>query len=346
MRETLPRSSAVILDAAYRPAAGETGGGNWYDGFELADGRIALSIGDVAGNGSSAALVMRETRRILRTLVSETHLPSTALQRANEQLRAMPMMVTALVGIYDPKDSVFTYASAGHPAPFAVTQENGAFVLPNGDLPLGVAESLQPNDWTFTLQPGWLLVLYTDGIVMNGPKYGGERALVAAAWRELCELSEHPAKALQERVLGADPGSDDVATMTLYVPSHTRETYDCVASAVPFASPFVRKTLNRYLIEKNVQEECRFAVVSAVCEAVANSVEHAYGAAPGKVHLWVRRNGSTIDVCVEDEGKWRTSAGSLEECGRGIPLMRALMDCVEIQTDNSSTQVRMQLQLA
>jgi len=348
MREVLPRSSAVALDAAYRPAVGDSiGGSDWYEGFELPDERIALAIGDVAGKGPSAALVMRESRRILQALLRETGSPSKALSRANFALRAMPMMVTALIAVFDPKNSVLTYASAGHPAPFVVTPDGQKFILPNGDLPLGVAESLQPNDWTFTLQPGWLLVLYTDGIVMNGPEtYGGEGALMDAAMKEFSEPSEHPAQALQDRILGTKGVSSDVATMTMSIPPRARDTYDCVTSAVPFASPFVRKTLDRYLIEKEVDEDRRFAVITAVCEAIANSIEHAYGTIPGNVHLWVRRSRSHVCVHIEDAGHWRPPTGSLEERGRGIPLMRALMDRVDILTDHSSTQIRMQLRLA
>ena len=256
------------------------------------------------------------------------------------------MLVTTLVAIFDPRTMELTYASAGHPAPFIVTPDGHTFVLPNGDLPLGVVESLQPNEWTFTLQPGWLLVLYTDGMVMTGrDSYDGESSLGEAAMEELEEPSEHPAESLQNRVLGTEPARNDATALTVLVPPRPRPVFDCITSAVPFASPFVRKTLNRYLIENEIAEEQRFAVLTAVCEAVANSIEHAYKQTPGKVHLWVCRDDSLIRVHIEDSGRWRPPV-QLEERGRGIPLMRAMMDRVDIQTSQSSTQIDMQLNLA
>lgn len=345
--DQLPRSPAAVLDAAYRPAAGESiVGGDWYDAFELPDGRIGLSIGDVAGHGLSAAVVMSEARQAVRASSFDARSPGEVLTRANQMLRAMPMMVTALVGVYDPRSSTFSYASAGHPAPLVVTPDGHPFMLPNGDLPLGVVETLQPPTWTFTLQPGSLLTLYTDGIVeYDRDLVHGESVLAQAAKTELLELTEHPAKSLQDRVFGNAHNTDDVATLTLYVPPKPQDTFEFVFSAVPFASPFVRRALERYLIERGVDEERRFAVITAVGEAVANSVEHAYGEMPGTAHLFVRFEDSTLRIHIEDCGRWRP-ATKLDERGRGIPLMRALMDRVEIRTDRASTQIRMQLQIA
>lgn len=344
--EQLPRNGSVVVDAAYRPAAGESiVGGDWYDAFELPDGRIGISIGDVAGHGLSAAVVMGEARQAVRASTFDARSPGEVLSRANQMLRT-PMMVTALVGIFDPRTSTFTYASAGHPPPLVITPDGHSFMLPNGDLPLGVVDDLSPAPWTFTLAPGTLLVLYTDGIVeFERDLFFGESALARASSAELGDLSPHPAKSIQDRVFGAKQNIDDVATMTLLVAPRRLEAFDCVFSAVPFAAPFVRRGLERFLIERGIAEEHRFSVITAVGEAVANAVEHAYSDVPGTVHLCVRFEESMIRVHIEDSGRWR-AATKEEERGRGIPLMRALMDRVEIRTDSSSTQVRMQMQTA
>jgi len=345
--EVLPQNGLAIVDAAYRPAAGESiVGGDWYDAFELPDGRIGISIGDVAGHGLSAAVVMGEARQAVRASAYDARSPGEVLSRANQMLRAAPMMVTALVGIFDPRTSVFTYASAGHPPPLVITSDGHSFMLPNGDLPLGVVEDLAPAPWTFTLSPGTLLVLYTDGIVeFDRDVFFGESALIRASIDELADLSAHPAKSVQDRVFGSKQNLDDVATMTLYVPARALEAFDCVFSAVPFAAPFVRRGLERFLIDHGVGDDHRFAIITAVGEAVANAVEHAYTALPGTVHLCVRFEDSMVRVHIEDCGRWRP-ASKEEERGRGIPLMRALMDRVEIRTDSASTQIRMQMQTA
>ncbi len=345
--EILPSNPSAVLDAAYRPAAGESiVGGDWYDAFELPDGRIGISIGDVAGHGLSAAVVMGEARQAVRASTYDARSPGEVLARANQMLRSAPMMVTALVGIYDPRTSIFTYASAGHPPPLVIAPDGHAFMLPNGDLPLGVIEDLAPTPWTFTLSPGTLLVLYTDGIVeFERDVFFGESALISASIDELADLSAHPARSVQDRVFGSKPNVDDVATMTLYVPPRALETFDCVFSAVPFAAPFVRRGLERFLVDHGVGDDHRFSVITAVGEAVANAVEHAYADLPGTVRLCVRFEDSIVRVHIEDCGRWRPATKE-EERGRGIPLMRALMDRVEIRTDSASTQVRMQMQTA
>jgi anti-sigma regulatory factor (Ser/Thr protein kinase) len=345
--EVLPRNSAVVLDAAYRPAAGESiVGGDWYDAFELPDGRIGISIGDVAGHGLSAAVVMGEARQAVRASMYDAKSPGEVLSRANQMLRSMPMMVTALAGIFDPHTLTFTYASAGHPPPLIVLEDGLSYMLPNGDLPLGVVEDLAPAAWTFTLPPGALLVLYTDGIVeFERDVFFGESALIRASLDEIRDLSAHPAKSVQDRVFGSKQNVDDVATLTMYILPRKLDTFDCVFSAVPFAAPFVRRGLERYLTEHGVAGDQRFAIITAVGEAVANAVEHAYADVPGTVHLHVRFDESVVRVQIEDSGRWRPATKE-EERGRGIPLMRALMDRVEIRTDSASTQVRMQMQTA
>ncbi|MGH7329601.1 MAG: ATP-binding SpoIIE family protein phosphatase, partial [Polyangiaceae bacterium] len=345
--ERLPRNCAFALDAAYRPAAGESiVGGDWYDAFELGDGRIALSIGDVAGHGLSAAVVMSEARQAVRASAFDAKAPGEVLSRANQMLRGAPMMVTALVGIFDPASSSFTYASAGHPSPLVVTPDYNTFMLPNGDLPLAVLDDIAPSEWTFTLQPGSLLVMYTDGLVEYGRDvFAGESSLAQAAVAEVRSPSEHPAKRLQDYVLGRLANRDDIATMTVFVEPRPQEEFNCTFSAVPFSAPFVRRGLERFLREKGIDEDRRFSIITAVGEAVANAVEHAYVKTPGTVSLSARLEASVLRVHIEDCGNWRP-ASKRENRGRGIPLMRALMDRVEIRTERASTQVRMQLEIA
>ena len=344
--ETLPSNSLVKLDAAYRPASGEsTVGGDWYDAFELPDGRIALSIGDVAGHGLSAAVVMGDARQAVRASAFMASTPTEVLARANQMLRTAPMMVTALFGVFDPRACTFTYASAGHPAPLVHLPEGQEFILPSGDMPLGVGEELQPFSWTFTLPPETLLLLYTDGIIeYERDLNAGEQRLFEAVAAEYRAPRGASARAIQERVFQTARNNDDVATMTLYVEPRRTDSFDITFSAVPIAAPYVRASLGRYLGEHGVDSDRTFSVIASVGEAVANAVEHAYNGIPGTVRLRVRVEESAIRVQIEDSGKWR-GLRVREERGRGIPMMRALMDRVEIRTDKTSTQIRMQLQI-
>ena len=346
--DRLPRTSQVTFDAAYLPAAGESiVGGDWYDAFELPDGRIALSIGDVAGHGLNAAIIMSEVRQAVRAAALSTRVPSEVLGRANQMLtmRAAPTMVTALYGTYDPAGSTFTYATAGQPAPILGTPDGRVQALPSAGMPLGVVDEIGSFDWTFSLLPGSLLVMYTDGLIEFGRDiFAGEEAVHAAVEAEIVAPSESPAKMLQERVFAAATNSDDVATLTLFVSPRRQESFDFTFSAIPAAAPLVRRALERFAAELGVDDDRRFALVSAVGEAVANSVEHAYSEVPGTVHLTAQCDGDTLRVEIEDSGRWRPIQRS-DERGRGIPIMRALMDGVEIRTDRASTKIRMRMEL-
>ncbi|MGH7683255.1 MAG: ATP-binding SpoIIE family protein phosphatase, partial [Vulcanimicrobiaceae bacterium] len=343
--ERLHAGHGLVLSAAYRPAAGESiVSGDWYDAFELSDGRIGLSIGDVAGHGLSAAVVMSEARQAVRASAFDADTPGEALARANQMLQRAPMMVTALLGIYDPKIPTFTYASAGHPPPIVQTPSGHRFMLPVGDLPLGVDSDTVPSSWTFSLQPGTLLLLYTDGLVeYSRDILAGEAALLAAVGDEFGALSSEPATNIVERVFGVATNGDDVAAMTLYVEPRPMETFEVTASAVPFTAPFIRRPLESWLSDRGLDADRRFTIISAVGEAIANAIEHAYTGTPGIVRLSVRFENNMVRVFIEDGGVWRP-AEKRDERGRGIPLMRALMDRVEIRTDRTSTRVRMQLQ--
>ena len=340
--ERLPPVASATLDAAYRPASGEsTVGGDWYDAFELPDGRIGVSVGDVAGHGLSAAVVMCDARQAVRASAFHAATPSDVLIRANSMLRTAPMMVTALFGVYDPQTSTFAYASAGHPPPVVHTANGSTFMFPAGDMPLGVGDELRPPTWTFTLQPETLLVLYTDGIIeYQRDLAAGERKLFDAVAAEHGRPSPNPARSIQERIFRRVRNNDDVATLTLQVAPRVVEAFDCIFSAVPFAAPYVRSSLKHFLEQHRIDSDRQFSIITSVGEAVANSVEHAYTREIGTVSLHVEVDGPAVRVQIEDAGRWRPAQRE-DERGRGIPMMRALMDRVEIRTDQSHTQIRM-----
>ncbi len=182
--ERLPVDDRLSFDAAYLPGAEEAiVGGDWYDAFRLPDGRIAFSIGDVAGHGLRAAIVMGEVRQAFRAAALNPNSPSLVLERANTivNMRANPVMVTAIFGIVDPRDGVLTYACAGHPAPLLALPCGTVQLLPKDGLPLGIVDQVGASDWTFTLPPGALFALYTDGLIeYSRDVLEGEARLVEA----------------------------------------------------------------------------------------------------------------------------------------------------------------------
>jgi len=113
-------------------------------------------------------------------------------------------------------------------------------------------------------------------------------------------------------------------------------------TAIPIAVPLVRRALQRYASRLQLDDEQMFALITSVGEAMANAVEHAYCDAPGIVRLRIVNDEGTLTITVEDDGRWKP-AQKRDERGRGLPLMRALMNGVEIRTHQSMTSVRLTL---
>src|SRR5215218_9545615 len=120
----LPKSVPELEDyqiAAYYQPAREVGG-DFYDFFELGDGRLGFVVGDASGKGIPAALVMASTRSVLRTVAQRGGVaPGQVLAEANEILSPdIPsnMFVTCFYGVLDPSSGTFIYANAGHDLPY------------------------------------------------------------------------------------------------------------------------------------------------------------------------------------------------------------------------------------
>jgi anti-sigma regulatory factor (Ser/Thr protein kinase) len=347
--ERLPLDDGLAFDAAYLPGTDEAiVGGDWYDAFRLPDGRIAFSIGDVAGHGLRAAIVMGEVRQAFRAAALNPNSPSLVLERANTivNMRANPVMVTAIFGIVDPRDNVVTYASAGHPPPILGLPGGGVHQLPKDGVPLGIVDEVGASDWTFTIPPGALFTLYTDGLIeYSRDVLVGEARLLEAVQEGLLASHDAPARALIERVFAACTNTDDVATLVVASADVPARSFGFTFSALPMAVPIVRRSMQRFAERLGLDEDQRFALLAACGEAIANAVEHAYVGAPGLVRVSAHASHDTLVVSVEDEGKWKP-AQRRDERGRGLPLMRALMDAVEIRTHQARTEVRLTMTIA
>jgi anti-sigma regulatory factor (Ser/Thr protein kinase) len=278
------------------------GGGEWYDAFTLPDGRVGFSIGCNAGSvraGGAGGLVPQS----LRDAAAWADSPADVLERTNAALakRAEPPLGTALFGTLDPRSSTVTYAVAAHPPPVLTMPGFGTEVLPAGGNGLGTAEAVGAANWTFTLTPGSMLARYT----------GAE-----------------PARSIENAAALVLSPLDEAAAHDFYFEF----------SAIPFAVPIVRHALHRFAGRLGLGDERRFALVTAVGEAMANAVEHAYDGTIGTVRLRVASDADSFVATIEDFGRWK-AAQTGDERGRGLPLMRALADAVEIRIDQRCTTI-------
>lgn len=219
----------VDIHATIQPALEV--GGDLYDIFEVRPGLICLAVGDVAGKGTAAALVMARTRSLLRAgtlqfqaITGRTPLPSEIAAHVNDELcRNNPHMkfVTLLIGFYDLAAGMLTYCNAGHVYPVAAGRD-GAREVPNAPDPaLGIIEDVAFTDHVLPLGVGDTLVLASDGLTdildreMNS--FGTERVLAqaaAAAGMTAREAVRHLLEAARRFSDGA-PQFDDLTVMAL-----------------------------------------------------------------------------------------------------------------------------------
>jgi serine phosphatase RsbU (regulator of sigma subunit) len=157
-------SAGVDIVGLTRPA--NTVGGDFYDILRLADGRLAVAVGDVAGKGSPAALLMALLVAMLRTLVDEGLEPSELVTRLNVQVsRHAPAnrFITLFYGVYDPRTGELVYVNAGHLPPL-LTGRAGTRRLSDGGIALGMFDGAVYRTGRTVVDQEDLLAIYSDGI--------------------------------------------------------------------------------------------------------------------------------------------------------------------------------------
>jgi sigma-B regulation protein RsbU (phosphoserine phosphatase) len=147
-----------------RPA--NTVGGDFYDILPLGDGRVVIAVGDVAGKGSPAALLMALLLAMMRTLVDERLEPAALVTRLNVQVsRHAPgtRFITLFYAVYNPETGDLTYVNAGHMPPLVL---RGARCdrLSDGGVALGMFEHSTYSAGRVTIEPDDLVAIYSDGI--------------------------------------------------------------------------------------------------------------------------------------------------------------------------------------
>jgi PAS domain S-box-containing protein len=342
----LPRLPGILVDAAYVPAAVESElGGDWYDAFQLNDGRIVLSIGDVTGHGLQAAVSMGQVRQAIRAAAYEGDPPAAILARANRLLTrsTADTMATALVGILDPATMMFSHATAGHPTPLLTIADGTVKALPSGGLPLGMrAIATVPAVAGISLPLGALLVLYTDGLIEHDrDPVQGEAELIQAIRAEVGAPSLNPARTILDRVLGGKDPHDDVAILLVAVDPVPLKTLDLTLPAIPSTLPLVRQSLQQLAGGVGLDQGRLAALQIAVGEAMNNVIEHAYGVTPGTVHVRAAETDGRLVVEVMDAGEWRRERR--DGGGRGLRIMRALVDDVTVERTEAGTSVRLSI---
>ena len=341
--ERLPSVPYLGLSAGYVPAEEAIRiGGDWYDALALADGTVLLVIGDVAGQGLAAASVMGELRSAARAYALEGHSPGGLLRRMDALMRATgrTFMATCLCVRLEPAAGMLTYASAGHP-PALLRRPDGDVERLTDALaaPLGFLSAKRGREARVQLEPGAVLALYTDGLVeRRGASIDvGIDALAAAL--AAGEGAGLDADALLA-ALGAGHGlEDDVALLVAQALPVDSARFALSLDAGPGTLAPLRRALGRWLDANDVGAAVAYDILLAVNESATNAIEHAYGPGAARFDVQARRDGDSVEIVVRDRGRWRPARG--RHRGRGLGVMRATMDSVDLQRGTIGSEVRM-----
>jgi PAS domain S-box-containing protein len=340
----LPSVPGLRLAARYLPGgAGTEVGGDWYDALALPGGRLVLVMGDVAGRGVSAAATMGQLRSALRAYALDDVGPGEVLARLNrfQLLMGIDSMATAVLLELDPGRGTARYANAGHPPPVLIGSDGEPVYLDDvRSAPLGALEDATFDEAEIELGPGATVVLYTDGLV---ERRGQSLDEGFSRLRDALRTGEPDPEALCEAILGGTLGAatsdDDVTFVVANSPSSLGSRVALSLPGDQDGLQSLRATLRRWLSEQEAVGALAAEVTMATNEAVQNAIEHAHGLGSEPFEIELEREGDDVVVSVRDRGRWRERSGG--DRGRGLPLMRALMDDVMVDPGPRGTTVTM-----
>lgn len=366
VQQRLLPSDPPVLDgisvALFSKYCDETGG-DYVDAVSSTDPHVCtVAVGDVAGHGLGAAMLMVDVRARLRTLLGARlrWSPQTVLEAINrilERETKKTEFVTLFVGTLDTRTGVLRYASAGHEPPLHYSARTESWrELPATGVPLGMLENVSYEADSVVLEPGDLLVLLTDGVTeaagRGGELFGTERVMQVV--QSTCH---EPAQAILDVLVaetmahcGQQAFTDDLTYMLVKaddirlreadgppkLPGRALRTIQAGSGAED--KERVLAEIETVLSETYPSLDATDILVSAE-EALQNAVAHGNRQHRDKtmqVQVWGDQESIAIQVADEGDGfsprervpQHFTEAGLQEASGRGLVIMASLMDGV------------------
>jgi sigma-B regulation protein RsbU (phosphoserine phosphatase) len=210
----LPAVPGAELAARFIPGHGAVGG-DWYDAFTLPSGALCMVVGDVAGSGLPAAVVMGRMRSALRAYALETRNPAEVLARLDRKMQHFEpaALATVLYAVFDEALDQVQISSAGHLPPVVAAGGQPAEVadMPT-DLMIGVAPDAGRRVATVKIPPGALLCMCTDGLVERR-EYSLDDGLARLCQALPAAPPEEACAAVMAALVDAEPARDDIALL-------------------------------------------------------------------------------------------------------------------------------------
>ena len=346
--ERLPLIEGVEMAARYLPGTrGAAIGGDWYDVLERPDGRVALVVGDVAGHGLRAAASMGQLRNAFRAYGMVEASPAEVVARINRLVMSgvEQVMATVLYLVLDRETGEVSFSAAGHPPPLVIASDGSHFLEGGRSVPIGAVDPALFREETAVIEPGSVLLLYTDGLVERRDTPLNERLDHLA---EVAGVAGDDLNGLCERVLKgvlgeAEPG-DDVALLAVRPLPIAESQVSITLPAEPGSLAQLRRRLARFLHATGASEVERYEITLTICEAAGNAIEHAYGPGDATYEVEVAFEEGELTATVRDSGSWREKRG--EHRGRGLGIIEDLMDEVAVERDDAGTLIRMRRRIS
>lgn len=319
-------------------------GGDWYEVLPVGEHQIGIIVGDCVGRGLAAAAVMGQLRSSARALLLTGAEPEMLLEQLDVAAEFIPdaFCTTVFVAILDTESGELRYSSAGHlPAVLVAPQCEPTLLSDAQSVPIAVHGRGPRRQASVTVAPGSTLMLYTDGLVeRRDSSIDDGIARVARVVADGMTLSADAVADAALATMAPPDGYDDDVAIVVYRRPYGSLSIETKADAVELAD--IRHRLIAWARGAAVPEDLVADVVLAVNEACANSIEHAYrGHDPGTVRVDAHCDGAQVQVRVVDRGSWKTAPADPGNRGRGLLLIRAVTNWLEMDCTSSGTTVDM-----
>jgi serine phosphatase RsbU (regulator of sigma subunit)/anti-sigma regulatory factor (Ser/Thr protein kinase)/anti-anti-sigma regulatory factor len=341
----LPVLPRARIAARYQAAGQEqSAGGDWFDAIPLADGSVALVVGDVVGHGVAASAAMGQLRAVLTELLAtETDL-GQVLERADAFAARTPALraATLALAVLDPTGGKLRYTACGHPPPLVIGVDGAARYLEGtGTGPLGTGSP--PVFATSALAPGELVLLYSDGLIERPDRTLAEGmaelavaaagAVAGVAADQALALAAGPAAA--ERVcqrtvelLTRTGRADDITTLAVQLLADPVPALRLELPSVRPSLTIARDAFARWLSQLDAAADDWEALHLALVEVFTNAIEHAYPRGePGIIELEATlSDDGNVECRVTDHGSWRQPDPADADRGHGLMVAGQVID--------------------
>lgn len=337
---TLPAGFAVRYEPAVPPLEI---GGDFYDVLPIGPGRIGVVVGDCVGRGLPAAAVMGQLRASARALLLTGAEPALVLEQLDSVAEFIPdaFCTTVFVAIVDTDAGVVHYSNAGHMPPVLAP---GAAAPPElltdaHSVPLAVQRTDPRPQSSRPIALGSTLMLYTDGLVERRDEPIDDQ--IDRVTAVVTDTAELPIEAVADTLLSRlapEAGFDDDVALVLYRRVSAPLVID--DDATPQMLSDVRRRLSGWLRANDVPETLAADIVLVVNEACSNCVEHAYREHDkGRMRVEADISQDSLRISVSDFGSWKTPPDDPGTRGRGLLLMEAMSDGMDVDGTPGGTTV-------